>query len=63
MAEEHENEEDEEFKEDNFEINDVNKSKISKVITEEDVISTLLAKSVSVYVIQSVIYSIDTYEQ
>ena len=44
LAEEYVNEEDEEFKDDTSEINDTNKSKISKGKTEEYVISSLLAK-------------------
>ena len=63
LAEEHEHEEDEEFSENNSEIKDSNKSKISKGITEEDVIISLLSKIFSIKVIQAVILSIDTYEQ
>ena len=42
LAEEHENEEDEEFKEDTSEINDTNEPKTSKSKTEEAVISDKL---------------------
>ena len=63
LSEEHENEEDEEFSENNSEIKDSNKSKISKGITEEDVIISMLAKKISLKVIKAVILSIDTYKQ
>ena len=43
---EHENEEDEEFKEDISQINDTNESKLIKDKTEEALISSLLAKNV-----------------
>ena len=55
LAKEHENEEDEEFKEDTSEINDTNKSKLIKDKTKEGLISSLLDKNVSLKVIQSVI--------
>ena len=42
LAKEHENEEDEEFKEDTSEINDTNEPKTSKSKTEEAVISDKL---------------------
>ena len=61
LAEEHENEEDEEFKEDTSKINDTNESKMSKDKTEEALIISLLAKHFSLKVIQSVIFSIDTH--
>ena len=63
LAKEHENEEDEEFKEDTSEINDTNESNIIKLKIEVDVISSLLAKTLSIKVIQAVIVSIDTYEE
>ena len=63
LAEEYENEEDVEFSENTSEINDSNKSKISEVITEEDVIISLLDKLFSLRLIQAVIFFIDTYEQ
>ena len=44
LGEEHGYEEDDEFSENTPEINDSIKSKISKAITEEDVIISLLAK-------------------
>ena len=61
LGEEHENEEDEEFSKNNPEINDSIKSKISKVLSEEDVIIILLAKKFSLKVIKAFISSIDTY--
>ena len=45
LVEEHKNEEDEEYSETNPEINDSIKSKISKGITEKNVIISLLAKT------------------
>ena len=63
LGEEYENGEDEEFSENTPEINDGIKSKISKIITEEDVIISLLAKNFSLKVIKAVILSIDTYKQ
>ena len=63
LAEEHENEEVEELKEDTSEINDTNESKISKVKIEVDVISSLLAKTFSIKVIQAVIVSNDNYKE
>ena len=47
LAKEHENEEDEEFKGNTDEINDTNKSKLSKDKTKEALISSLLAKNVT----------------
>ena len=44
LAKEHENEEDNELKEDTSEINDTNESKISKVKTEEALISSIWSK-------------------
>ena len=46
-----------------LEINDSIKSKISKGITEGDVIISLLAKNLSLKVIKAVILSIETYKQ
>ena len=63
LAKEYENEEDEEFKKYASEINDTNESKISKGKTEEYVVSSLLAKTFSLKLIQAVIFSIDTYKQ
>ena len=63
LGEEHENGEDGEFSEKTPEINASIKSKMSKIITEEDVIIYLLTKKNSLKAIQSVISSIDTYEQ
>ena len=56
LAKEHGNEEDEEFKEDNYEINDTNESKLSKNKTEEALISSLIVKNVSLKLIQAVIF-------
>ena len=53
-------EEDWEFKEDTSEINDVNESKISKGKKEEALISSLLAKTFSLKVPQTVIFSVNT---
>ena len=47
LAKEHENEEYEEFIEDTSEINYTNESKISTGITEEYIISSLLAKNIA----------------
>ena len=55
LDEEHENEEDEEFSENTSEINDSIKLKISKGITEEDVIISLLDKKILLKVIKAVI--------
>ena len=44
-------------------INDINESKISKVKTEEYLISSLLAKTFSLKVIQTVILFNNTYKQ
>ena len=63
LGEEHGYEEDDEFSENTPEINDSIKSKISKSITEEDVVIFLLAKTILIKVIQTVIYSIDAYER
>ena len=63
LVKEHENEEDEEFKEDTSEINDTNESKLIKYKTKEGLISSLLDKNVSLKVIQSVIFSINTYKK
>ena len=63
LAEENENEDNKELKQDTSEINDTNESKISKGKTEEYVVSSLLAKTFSLKLIQAVIFSIDTYEQ
>ena len=63
LTKEHENEEDEEFKEDTSEINDTNKSKTSKDKTKKALIISLLAKTFSLKVIQAVIFSINTYKQ
>ena len=63
LAKEHENEENEEFKDDTFEINDTNESKLSKDKTKEALISSMLAKKISLKVTQAVIFSINTYEQ
>ena len=63
LAQEHGNEEDEEFKEDIYGINDTNESKISKGKTEESLISSLSAKNFLLKVTQAVILTIDTYEQ
>ena len=63
LDEEHENKEDEEYSETNPKINDSIKSKISKCITEEYFIISLLAKEFSLKVISIFILSIDTYEQ
>ena len=41
LEKEHENEDDEEFKEDTYEINDTNESKLSKDKTKEDIIRSL----------------------
>ena len=46
-----------------LEINDSIKSKISKRITEEDVIISLLSKTISLKLIKAVNLSIDTYEK
>ena len=63
MGKEHKNEENEEYSETTPEINDSTKSKISKGITEEYVIISLLAKHLSLKVVKEVILSINTYEQ
>ena len=63
LSKEHENEEDKDFKEDTYEINDTNESKPSKYETEEDLISSLFAKYFSLKLIKSVIFYINTYEQ
>ena len=63
LGKEHENEEDDEVIGNTPEIKDSIKSKINKVITEEDVIISLLAKHFLLKVIEAVILSIDTYEQ
>ena len=63
LGKEHENEEDEEFKEDNYEINDTNRSKLGKDKTKEALIRNLLAKVILLKVTQAVIFSIDTYKQ
>ena len=63
LAKENENEEVEEFKEDIFEINDINESKLSKDDTEEAIISSLLAKIFLPKVIKDVIFYINIYEQ
>ena len=63
LAKENENEEVEEFKEDIFEINDINESKLSKDDTEEAIISSLLAKIFLPKVIKDVIFYINTYKQ
>ena len=62
LSKEHENEEDEEFKEDTNEINDTNESKSIKYETKEALISSLLAKHISVKLTQAVIFSIDTHK-
>ena len=56
-------EEDKTFKEDSSEINDTNKSKLSKDKTKEALISSLLAKSFYLKVTQAVIFSINTYKE
>ena len=61
LAKEHKNEEYEEFKEDTPEINDNNKSETSKDKTKESLISSILAKNVSLKVTQVVIFYINTY--
>ena len=63
LAEEHDNKRDEELKENTSEINDTNESKISKYTTEEDAISSLLAKTFSLKVTQALIFSIYAYKQ
>ena len=63
LAEEYVNEEDEEFKDDTSEINDTNKSKISKGKTEEYVIRSLLAKTILLKLTQAVIFFIFIYKQ
>ena len=63
LSKEHENEVYEEYSENNPEINDSIKSKVSKGITEEYFRISLLAKKFSLKVIKTVILSIDTYEQ
>ena len=63
MSREHGNEEDEEFNEDTYLISDTNASKISKVKTEEALISSLLARIISLKVTQAVIFSINTYKK
>ena len=63
LAKEHENEEDEEFKEDNSGINDNNKSTLSQDKTKEAFISSLSAKNFMLKVTQAVIFSINTYRQ
>ena len=63
LAKEHENEEDEEFKEDTSRINDNNESKLSKDKTEEYLISSLLAKKFSLEVIKAVIFFNKTYKK
>ena len=62
LAKEHENEEDEEFSENNSEINDSIKSKISKGKTEEDVIISILENFLAQSNPRSY-FSIDTYEK
>ena len=57
LANEHENEEDEEFKKDTSEINDTNESKSSKCKTAEALISSLLSKTISLKLTQAVIFS------
>ena len=59
----HENEDNEEFIENNSDINDSIKSKISKGITKEDVIISLVYKNFLLKLIKVVILSIDTYKQ
>ena len=63
LGKEHENEEDEEYSETTPKINDSIKSKISKGITEEDFIISMLAKHLSLKLIIAVILSLDTYKQ
>ena len=63
LYKEHENEEDEDFKEDTSEINNTNESKLSKNKTEVSLISRLAAKFFSFKLIQVIIFSINTYEQ
>ena len=63
LTREHENEEDEEFKEDTPEINDTNESKISKGKTGESLIRSKLSKNMSLKVTQAVILSINTYKK
>ena len=58
LTKEHENKEDEEFKEYTYEINETNASKFSKGKSEEDVMSSLLAKHFSLKLIKAVIFSI-----
>ena len=54
LGKEHENEEYEEYSETTPEINDSIKSKISKVITEEDVTISLLSKTFLLKVVKAV---------
>ena len=63
LAKEHENEQDEEFKEDTSQINDTNESKFSKYKTKEALITSMLAKIILPKVTQAFIFSINTYEQ
>ena len=57
LAKEHENEEDEEFKEDTSEINGTKESKLGKDKTEEALIISLLEKQIPLKLIQAVIFS------
>ena len=63
LDKEHKNEEDEEYSETTPEINDSIISKISKDITEEYFIISLLDKHFSLKLTKAVILSIDTYKQ
>ena len=63
LTKEHENEENEEFKEDISEINNTNESKLCKNKNIEALISTLIAKQFPLKVTQAFIFSINTYEQ
>ena len=62
QAKEYENEKDEEFNGDTSDINDTNKSKLSKDKIKYSLISILLAKTFLLKVIQEFIFSINTYE-
>ena len=63
LTKEHENEEDEEFKEDTSEISNTNESKMSKDKTKEFLTRSLLAKKFSLKSSQAVIFSMNTYGQ
>ena len=63
MDKEHYNEDGDEFKEDTSVINDTNESKISKDKNKKALIICLLSKTLSLKVIQTVIFSLNTYKQ